>query len=159
MRGLALALAALLSGPALAQTQPQILPPETAVASPGGVDMVKGQYRDESTDLSIGSDGNGGLTFTRVNEKNKPFTSNWHYFLNFECKRSAGPPQTPCTRTWAIESRAISKSYLELVAGVYSEQGIPTPGVTKLEKVVSSFRFTTADGTLVQFETGSNGDV
>lgn len=56
MKRLLAVLAALVSAPALAQTQPAVLPPETAVISPGGVDMVSGRYVNEATDLSMGSE-------------------------------------------------------------------------------------------------------
>lgn len=159
MRKLAFAIAAWqFATLASAQTQPALLPPETAVVSPGGVDMASGRYAEESTDLSMGSDANGGITFTRHNEKNKPFRSNWHYFLKRDCKRAPGSaPTDPCTIVWSIESRAISKSYLEDPPGIFSEQGLPSPGYTKLEYIgggTSAYRFTANDGTIYQFESG-----
>ena len=48
-------LAILLATPAMAQNLPLVMQPETAVVGPGGVDMVTGVHRDETTDLSIGS--------------------------------------------------------------------------------------------------------
>jgi len=147
-----------LSLPALAQTQPALLPPETAVISPGGVDMASGRYTGESTDLSMGSDANGGITFTRHNEKSRPFRSNWHYYLKRDCKRAPGSaPTDPCTIVWELQSRAISKSYLEDPPGVFWEQGLPSPGYTKLEYVgfpTSAYRFTANDGTVYLFESG-----
>lgn len=158
MRVLA-ALAALVATPALAQTPPLVMPPETAVVSPGGVDMVSGKYRNTGTDLSIGSEANGGITFTR-NEQKAPFTSNWHIFLNREITRAPGSgPTTPSTIIWKIESQAIAKTYLE-DQGVYHEQGMPTEGISTLQYVSGSgHRFTAADGTVYQFENNSNGDV
>jgi len=146
------------AAPALAQTQPALLPPETAVISPGGVDMVSGRYTGESTDLSMSSDANGGISFTRHNEKNKPFRSNWHHFLKRDCKRAPGSsPMDPCTVVWELQSKAIAKSYLEDPPGVFWEQGLPSPGYTKLEYVgfpTSAYRFTANDGTVYLFESG-----
>ena len=155
-----MALAMLLAAPALAQTQPQVLPPETAVVSPGGVDMVSGIYRDETTDLSIGSDANGGIRFTRVNEKkNRSFQSNWHIFLNREQRFSPAPATT--TITWEIESRAIAKTWLEFSPGMFAEQGMPSEGISKLERHSAGtsryFTFTAVDGTVTRFATTSDG--
>lgn len=159
MMRLLAALAALVAIPALAQTPPLVMPPETAVVSPGGVDMVSGKYRNTGTDLSIGSEANGGITFTR-NEQKAPFTSNWHIFLNREITRAPGSgPTTPSTIIFKIESQAIAKTYLE-DQGVYFEQGMPTEGISTLQYVGGSgHRFTAADGTIYQFENNSNGDV
>ena len=93
------AVAALLPAAAFAQNQPNVLPPETAVVSPGGVDMVDGMFRDQATDLSIGSEANGGITFTRANEKKKAFTTNWHFFLNREEMRAPGSARRPHRRS------------------------------------------------------------
>jgi RHS repeat-associated protein len=153
------AVAALLPAAAFAQNQPNVLPPETAVVSPGGVDMVNGMFRDQATDLSIGSEANGGITFTRANEKKKAFTTNWHFFLNREEMRAPGSaPQTPPTIVWMIESLALSKSYLQSTNGTFFEQGIPSPGITKLELAGSAYRFTANEGTVYQFESGTSGD-
>lgn len=162
MKRLLLALAALISAPALAQTQPALLPPETAVVSPGGVDMVSGRYRNEATDLGMGSDANGGITFSRVDNKNKPFTSNWHIFFNRDCRHAPGSnPMTPCTVVWEIESNSVAKSWLELPAGVFTLQGTPSEGISKLEYVSPAYRFTAVDGTVYQFENSgpTAGDV
>ena len=64
-------LAILLATPAMAQNLPLVMQPETAVVGPGGVDMVTGIHRNETTELSIGSEANGGITFTRMNGRAK----------------------------------------------------------------------------------------
>jgi len=158
LRILALPVASLLAAPSLAQQQPANLTPETAVVSPGGVDMVSGRYPDQSTDLSMGSDANGGITFTRHNEKGKPFQSNWHHFLKRDCKRAPGSsPLDPCTVVWELQSNAIAKSYLEDPPGYFMEQGIPSAGFTELKYIASptsAYRFTANDGTIYLFESG-----
>jgi hypothetical protein len=40
-------------------------PPEKLAISPGGVDMRSGTYKHETVDLSIGDEGDGGLTLVR----------------------------------------------------------------------------------------------
>lgn len=152
-RGSAILLAGLLTAaPALGQNQPAVLQPETAVVSPGGVDAVQGTYRDQSTDLSIGSEANGGITFTRVNQIHKPFTSNWHIFLNRDCDRAHGSSaMTPCTISWKLESMAVSKTYLTYDDVTFFEQGMTSPGITTFSKT----QFTTSDGTIIAFENGA----
>src|SRR5689334_1392678 len=53
--------------------------PELRAMSPGSVDMRTGEYTPELTDLTIGANEYGGLSFIRVPEKFKAFTSNWRY--------------------------------------------------------------------------------
>jgi len=151
-RGCAILFAGLLTAaPALGQSQPTVLQPETAVVSPGGVDAVQGTYRDQSTDLSLGSEANGGITFTRVNQIHKPFTTNWHYFLNYDCDRAPGSSaMTPCAKSWKLESMAVSKTYLTYDNVTFFEQGIPGPGITTFSKT----QFTTADGTVIAWQNG-----
>ena len=150
---------AILAAPVAAQNLPLVMQPETAVVGPGGVDMVTGIHRNETTDLSIGSEANGGITFTRMNGRaknaeSKPFISNWHIFLNRDCDKAPGAsPQDPCTITWALESSAVSQTWLTYDDITFIKQGLPPVGITKLTK--SSY--TGTDGTVIQFE-NSNGD-
>ena len=153
------ALALGLAAPSFAQTEPAVLQPETAVVSPGGVDMNTGQYRDEGVDLSMGSDANGGITFKRVEAGgNKSFTSNWHIFLNKDCENPPkGIGQPPCVNDWKLESMAVTKTWLSYDDITLFEQGIPSPGYTKLQYTSPAYRFTMADGTIIQFESASQG--
>jgi hypothetical protein len=58
-------------------TSTQVVPPSAKVVTPGGVDMRTGDFAIETPDLSIGSGDGGGISFLRVPQRFKPFTSNW----------------------------------------------------------------------------------
>jgi RHS repeat-associated protein len=83
--------AAGLAAPAAAQTETAKLnntPAEKFIVAPGGVDMRTGRYVYNETDLSIGGEGNGGLTLTRTLTSNAP---NGHF-----------PPFASLSHNWDI---------------------------------------------------------
>jgi hypothetical protein len=82
-----LALSLLLFCPAnaWAQASNSAVPPDTAVISPGGVDMVSGQYRDTTRDLAVGPDGTGGLALDRISRGPKLFRTTGTSTLKGRC--------------------------------------------------------------------------
>ena len=155
---LALAMAAALglAGPGLAQpSAPVVIPPETAVLSPGGVDMVSGQYRDETADLAIGPEGAGGISFVRVNGRSGPFGSNWH--IGASQRVTEGQAEVYVS----IQSRGLSKTYLTWDYQSYHDMGLAGGGAEKIERLPGSglrLLYTAPDGTTTRFEVmGGNG--
>jgi len=158
LSGLALAMAAALglAAPALAQpSAPVVIPPETAVLSPGGVDMVSGQYRDETGDLAIGPEGAGGISFVRVYERTGPFRSNWNFTASQRVTEGQGEIYI------SIQSRGLSKTYMTVDYVSFYNMGLDTAGAEKIERLPGSgvrLLYTAPDGTTTRFEAmGSNG--
>lgn len=150
-----------ISGQALAQTADPIVPPETAVVSPGGVDTVSGQFRNETQDLAIGDQAAGGIGFSRVNETTRPFRSNWHIFIkeNVQVTRDNGLMESWVS--FAIESRALAKSYSPGANNTYFVNGLESDHGSKLERFSSGsnkyFLYTASDGATTRFEATSTG--
>jgi len=155
----ALLASTVLASPALAQMTPSVLPPETVVLSPGGVDLVTGTYRDQSQDLSIGAGSPGGITFVRANRRGmKPVTSNWQIEIE---KLPARFDQVE--QYYSIRSLGVSKTFVTWDDNIFYETG--DGDGSKLQRVPSTstsgleFLFTAADGTTTRFSGGVGTEI
>lgn len=132
------------------------VPPDTKVQSPGNVDMRSGEYAYEAVDLSIGSDGNGGITLTRTPKKFDLFTTNWHFQVTRRGNISNG-------YYFSIENSALAKTFYAFSASAttFTDVSLARDGISNLVLMGSGsskyFVFTSHDGTRIQFQNSSTG--
>lgn len=146
--------AAFVGSVAVAQIQTSTpSPPDTKIVSPGGVDLRSGEYVSESADVSIGPS-DGGLTFVRVPQKFKVFTSNWHYKVTRKPNPSGG-------YLYYIENRAIAKTFQSTNGTSFLDVSLGQgAGISKLQLFGSGsskyFVYTASDSTITRFQTSSD---
>lgn len=166
---LLLSIVTLAAAPALAQTSTPQPPPDTKAKSPGGVDMVSGQYREETTDLTIGDPAMGGLTFQRVKADGDGLRSNWHYFIKISPVKKIndnGIVTSAPERYLSVMNSSIGKTWESPDWGFSSspffvETGARAEGYSTLIRNGSGsnryFAYTATDGTVTTFQTTSDG--
>ncbi|MBX3594150.1 RHS repeat-associated core domain-containing protein [Sphingomonas sp.] len=160
-----LVLAALLTpATAWAQVVNSAVPPDTAVVSPGGVDMVSGQYRDTTRDLVIGPEGAGGLALDRVNRGARLFRTNWYLYLKNKTQWHKDEQGFPVVDSIRLISHrgALAKTFqAELDYSAITDMSRSANGLDKLERIASGsnyyYRHTTTDGVVTTFEVTADG--
>lgn len=175
-------MAALSASSAHAQTNS---PPRHQSRTETGVDINSGSFSFEEQDLSVGGEGIAGLTLTRsynssVSDSGSPFVSaSWTHSLNINISISQLPnhPDFPPPQTgWPLQDvvgcvyniAGGPKSvgfYLEngwtTGCGPYNANYVPmSPSGSSLEYVLNGgqyrYRFTGADGTIINFDWGAS---
>ncbi|WP_186456793.1 RHS repeat-associated core domain-containing protein [Sphingomonas suaedae] len=162
-----LAVTVLLMCPSVAWSQASnsAVPPDTAVISPGGVDMVSGQYRDTTRDLAIGPDGNGGLAVDRISRGPMLFRTNWYIYLERKIQWVKNPDDglpNITSMSFSAHRGAMAKSFwAALDYSSFTDFSRSANGEDKLERLASGsnyyFKHTTTEGVVTNFEATSDG--
>jgi RHS repeat-associated protein len=124
-----------LSSPVLAQTIPDLAPPERVMVDENGVDLTRGSFTGTRTDVAIGPAGRGGLALVR----RFGYTTNVsQYDLAIFVSGST-----------TTASLGLTSIPFTLSGGTYT----PTDGSgAQLVKVGSIYTLTTDDGTVVTYD-------